>query len=83
MAKFKYTVLGFLAALAIMLLTGMGPGGEVGRYQIGSWASEEYTFATYVIDTKTGSVKLLDGFSIAKDRFGKPFDELTPYPTTK
>ena len=62
MEKTKVFLLGFLAALGLMILLGAGPGGitkEVGRYQqvmIGQEMGGRYS----VLDTSTGQVQWYD-----------------------
>ena len=68
--RFGYFVLGILACLGILFLTGAGNGGQVGRYQISTCLKRDWVYV-YVVDTTTGVVKFVD----EKDE-NKPFEEI-------
>ena len=60
MENIKTFILGFLAALVLMLLTGATQvPNTAGKYQISAWgasAGDSYRFGYYVVDTTTGKV---------------------------
>jgi hypothetical protein len=68
--RFGYFVLGILACLGILFLTGAGNGGQVGRYQVSTCLKRDWVYV-YVVDTTTGVVKFVD----EKDE-NKPFEEI-------
>lgn len=68
--RFGYFVLGILACLGILFLTGAGDGGQLGRYQISTCLKRDWVYV-YVVDTTTGVVKFVD----EKDE-NKPFEEI-------
>jgi hypothetical protein len=68
--RLGYFLLGILACLGILFLTGAGNGGQVGRYQISTCLKRDWVYV-YVIDTTTGVVKFVD----EKDE-QKPFEEI-------
>jgi hypothetical protein len=68
--RFGYFILGVLACIGILFLTGAGDGGQVGRYQVSTCLKRDWVYV-YVIDTTTGVVKFVD----EKDE-NKPFEEI-------
>ena len=68
--RLGYFILGILACLGILFLTGAGNGGQVGRYQISTCLKRDWVYV-YVVDTTTGVVKFVD----EKDE-NKPFEEI-------
>lgn len=68
--RLGYFLLGILACIGILFLTGAGDGGQVGRYQVSTCLKRDWVYV-YVIDTTTGVVKFVD----EKDE-NKPFEEI-------
>ena len=69
--RFGYFLLGILACIGILFLTGAGNGGQVGRYQVSTCLKRDWVYV-YVIDTTTGAVKFIYD---EKDE-NKPFEEI-------
>ncbi|HSW47163.1 MAG TPA: hypothetical protein VLM89_16490 [Phycisphaerae bacterium] len=66
-----YALLGAVAALALMVVTGAGHSPEaVGRYQISTCLKRDWVYV-YVIDTVTGEVRFVD-----EKNENKPFPEI-------
>lgn len=65
-----YFMLGILAVLGMLFLTGASLNSPVGRYQISSWVRGQFVGAM-VVDTTTGMVKYVDSKSE-----GLPFDKI-------
>jgi hypothetical protein len=63
-------VMGFLAAMGLLFLTGAADTSQVGRYQISTCLKRDWVHV-YVIDTATGVVKFVN----EKDE-KKPFLEI-------
>ncbi len=82
MDRVKVFLLGFLAAIGLMILIGAVSGGDVGRYQFTTITGGSYVWSVHVLDTKTGAVKIVSrkNKDLETHQLGKPFQEMEGYP---